>query len=202
MQMRMIALFIFLFPLLSAQTQHADMQELQVHIDRLRTEFDYNGTDAAILISIQDQELYLTQNGAIKKTYKISSAIVGANNKSGSRGTPLGVHQVSDKFGDGAPIGAIFKARQNTGKIAKIITEPIDVEEDDVTTRVMWLDGLEPGINKGGNVDSKGRYIYIHGTPEEGLIGQPASHGCIRMYNTDVVELFNSVDVGCLVLIY
>ena len=82
------------------------------------------------------------------------------------------------------------------------ITERIDIKEDVITTRILWLDGLEKGRNKGVNVDSKSRYIYIHGTAEEGLIGEPASLGCIRMKNMDVIKLFNRVRKGTQVLIY
>ena len=90
----------------------------------------------------------------------------------------------------------IFRSRANTGKVAKILTEPIDVEEDLVLTRILWLEGLEPGVNRGPGIDSKSRYIYIHGTNEEGLIGTPASHGCLRMKNDDVIDLFDRVPVG------
>lgn len=205
MLMRVILVAI-LYPMLlivgGAQQSPVSGEAIERHVSRLEKEFGYNGKDPAILISIAEQELYLVRGGAIEKTYSISSATAGVGSLSGSGKTPLGVHQISNKFGEGAAIGSIFRGRQNTGKIATIIKEPIDVEEDDVTTRILWLDGLEPGLNKGGNVDSKKRYIYIHGTPEEGLIGKPASHGCIRMYNKDVVELFNMIDIGCLVLIF
>ena len=98
-------------------------------------------------------------------------------------------------------MNAILKGRVYTGKQAKIISEPVTTDIDLVTTRILRLSGLESGYNKGGNVDSFNRFIYIHGTPEEGLIGQPASHGCIRMYNKDVVELFELVPAGIKVLI-
>jgi len=99
-------------------------------------------------------------------------------------------------------LGAIFKARQNTGRIAQILTGADERSTaDNVTTRILWLDGLEPGVNKGGNVDSYERYIYIHGTDEEGRLGNPASHGCIRMRNADVIDLFNRVDEDTLVVI-
>ena len=94
------------------------------------------------------------------------------------------------------PKGAILKARKWTGAIANIIKEPIDTEFDVVTSRILWLSGLEEGKNLGSGVDSKSRYIYIHGMAEEGLIGKPASDGCVRMYNSDVISLFNRVDVN------
>ena len=100
------------------------------------------------------------------------------------------------------PKGAVFKGRIWTNEIAQIIEDPIDIPEDVITSRILWLDGLEIGRNRGGIVDSKSRYIYIHGTAEEGLIGQPASLGCIRMLNDDVIEIFNKVRVGTQVLIF
>ena len=100
------------------------------------------------------------------------------------------------------PKGAVFKGRIWTNEIAQIIEDPIDIPEDVITSRILWLDGLEKGRNRGGIVDSKSRYIYIHGTAEEGLIGQPASLGCIRMLNDDVIEIFNKVRVGTQVLIF
>lgn len=154
-----------------------------------------------IVIDISEQALYHYKNNQLAAKFAISSATNGIGSKSGSGKTPLGAHRISQKFGDNAPLGTIFKARKNTGVIAKIIKEPIDVPSDSVTTRVLWLDGLEVGKNKGGSVDSKRRYIYIHGTPEEGLIGRPASHGCIRMYNQDVIKLFNETPVNTIVYI-
>jgi len=96
----------------------------------------------------------------------------------------------------------VFKARKFTGNVIKPIIEKIDIKDDVITSRILWLDGLELGKNRGGNVDSKSRYIYIHGTAEEGLIGKPASLGCIRMKNKDVIKLFNRVREGTQVLIY
>ena len=104
-------------------------------------------------------------------------------------------------IGEGAKINTIFSSRINTTRPAKVINEAEDSKNDYVTSRIMWLDGLEDGQNKGGNVDSYKRYIYIHGTHEEGLIGSKASHGCIRMFNDDVIELFDMVKIGTKVLI-
>lgn len=99
------------------------------------------------------------------------------------------------------PKGAILQERIFNGQIANIYTDSTDIYEDKVTSRILWLTGTEEGINKGGNVDTYNRYIYIHGTPEEGLIGQPASHGCIRMKNDDVISLYSSIGLNTPVLI-
>lgn len=154
-----------------------------------------------VLVSIAQQVLHYYENGGLSKSYPVSTSVFGIGNVSGSGKTPLGVHQIKKKFGAGAAAGTIFKARSNTGKLAKIYTDPVNVETDHVTSRVMWLSGLEPGMNQGKGVDSFARYIYIHGTHEEGLIGQPASHGCVRMLNADVIELFNRLPIGTLVII-
>ena len=154
-----------------------------------------------VVVAIGAQRLYLMQDGRLFKVYPVSTSVFGPGAQENSNQTPLGLHQIKQKFGEGEPLGMIFKARKPTGRIAEIIKEPIDIPADDVTTRIMWLEGMEPGINQGGKVDSYKRYIYIHGTPEEGLIGRPASHGCVRMYNEDVIELFSKLPEGTLVYI-
>lgn len=152
-----------------------------------------------IIVDASDQRLYLFERNQLKLNFPVSTSAVGVGSAEGSNRTPLGLHRIAEKFGDGEPIGMIFKARRPTGQLADIQTKPIKGDGDDVTTRIMWLQGLQPGINEGKGVDSHARYIYIHGTPEEGLIGRPESHGCIRMNNTQVIELFNQVPVGTLV---
>ncbi len=154
-----------------------------------------------VVVGIESQRLYLMQDGRLLKAYPVSTSAFGPGGQEGSNQTPLGLHQIKQKIGASEPEGMIFKARKPTGRIASIIAEPRDVPEDDVTTRIMWLDGMEPGINQGGKVDSYKRFIYIHGTPEEGLIGRPASHGCVRMLNADVVDIFERLAEGTLVYI-
>ncbi len=166
----------------------------------VQTELKQQGQPYAV-VAIEAQRLYLMQDGRLLKAYPVSTSAFGPGAQEGSNQTPLGLHQIKQKIGENEPEGMIFKARKPTGRIANIITEPRDVPEDDVTTRIMWLTGLEPGINQGGKVDSYKRYIYIHGTPEEGLIGRPASHGCVRMLNKDVVDLFDRLPEGTLVYI-
>lgn len=170
-------------------------------LEEARALFNYSNEDNFIVAKLSTQELYLIQNEKIINCFSISGSKYGAGSKAGSNKTPLGFHKVKFKFGDNAPKGAIFKARKFTGEIANIYTDKTDVEEDHVTTRILWLDGLEEGKNSGNGVSSFNRFIYIHGTPEEGLIGQPASHGCIRMYNDEVIELYGLVEVGTIVLI-
>jgi len=166
----------------------------------LQNRFPKFSKNPLIVISTNEQKLYLIENLKVTQNYTISTAEAGLGNQSGSNKTPLGVHRIAEKFGQGAPPGTIFKARKNTKRIAKILTQPgARSNADNVTSRILWLSGLEPGVNKGGKVDSHARYIYIHGTDEEGRLGKPASHGCIRMRNSEVIELFNRVPVGTLV---
>lgn len=173
--------------------------DISVSVQKLQEQFGLQEEQPVIIVSIAAQKLLLVKNGDILARYPISSSEYGVGNKAGSNQTPLGTHKISHKIGDGAAVGAVFRSRAATGEIAAIHTDETDVDDDLVTTRILWLQGLEPGVNQGKGIDSHARYIYIHGTPEEGLIGQPASHGCIRMYNRDVIELFDAVQEGTLV---
>ena len=155
----------------------------------------------SIEIDISLQRLYLVDNSTIISSYPISSSKYGEGSKQNSFKTPLGSHMIKEMIGDQVPKNTIFISRINTQREAKIIHDQENSDNDYVTTRIMWLDGLEDGKNKGKGVDSYNRYIYIHGTHEEGLIGQKASHGCIRMFNSDVIELFNVVKKGTKVYI-
>ena len=160
----------------------------------------YASDKPLIIISASEQRLYLIRNNQVQASHLISTGEAGMGNFSGSNKTPLGVHQVAEKFGKDAKFGTIFKSRMNTRKVAQILTKSgVRSKADNVTSRILWLSGLEKGINKGGKVDSHARYIYIHGTDEEGRLGKPASHGCIRMKNQAVINLFEQVPVGTLV---
>ena len=162
---------------------------------------EYRELESLIVVNISTQQLFLLKRGKIEEIYSVSTSVYGTGSKVNSFKTPLGRHKISEKIGEGLPEGAILKGRRWTGAIANIIKEPIDTEFDVVTTRILWLTGLELGKNQGPGVDSKSRYIYIHGTAEEGLIGKPASDGCVRMYNVDVIALFNKVEINTEVLI-
>ena len=169
------------------------------NIESISTE--YRELEELIVVDIATQQLFFLKKGKIDEIYSVSTSVYGTGSKVNSFKTPLGRHKISEKIGEGLPEGAILKGRRWTGAIANIIKEPIDTEFDVVTSRILWLTGLEEGKNQGPGVDSKSRYIYIHGTAEEGLIGKPASDGCVRMYNADVITLFNKVDVNPEVLI-
>lgn len=111
----------------------------------------------------------------------------------------MGLHRVAEKIGEGAAVGAVFLGRKPTGEV--VLPGSADPGRDAITTRILWLEGLEDGLNAGGTVDTRSRYIYIHGTPHEGQIGSPASRGCVRMRNADVIELFERTPTGTHVLI-
>lgn len=157
--------------------------------------------DSYIFVSIKRQKLFYIKNGNVEKVFLISTAKKGIGQEIHSQQTPEGLHVIKHMIGQNLPKNAIFKERVFNGEIAEIYTDKTDINEDFVTSRIMWLEGQEEGINKGGNVDSYKRYIYIHGTPEEGLIGKPASHGCVRMKNKEVIELFDLIQVNTPVLI-
>ena len=152
-------------------------------------------------VIISKQKLFLLEGNKIIKQYEVSTSKYGIGNKSESNKTPLGDHIVCSKIGKGAPIGAIFVKRRNTGRIANIRSRKGASLGDFITSRIIRLKGLENGVNCGEGIDSYKRCIYIHGTPDEWLIGKPASHGCIRMKNKDIIELFNRIKRSALVKI-
>ena len=154
-----------------------------------------------LFVSIAKQKLYHIKNKKIITSFIISSSKYGTGNKNGSNKTPLGLHKIKEKYGDKTPINGRMVGRIFYGNIATIYNDTTKSKTDDVTSRILWLDGLEKGKNKGEGIDSYKRYIYIHGTSEEGRLGTPASHGCIRMKNKDVIDLYRRVEVGTLVLI-
>ena len=147
-------------------------------------------------IDISQQRLYLKQNDDLIKSYPISSSKYGEGSTENSNMTPLGLHVIKEKIGTDVPINTLFISRINTKRTVNIENSRNKTKDDHITSRILWLDGLEEGKNKGKGVDSYSRYIYIHGTHEEGLIGEKASHGCIRMLNNDVIDLYNYVNIG------
>lgn len=154
--------------------------------------------DAAIWISIDDQMLRIVDNGVVTYQARCASAEKGVGSMMNSLKTPLGWHGINKKIGADADWGQVFRSRQATREVWQ---PGEDTKEDLVLTRVLLLDGLEKGLNMGGNVDSMARHIYIHGTNDEARIGTPSSHGCIRMTNDDVIEAFDIIPEGMKVLI-
>lgn len=151
-----------------------------------------------IFVNSSNQTLYLFKNNSLIFESKVSTSIHGMGCKMNSFKTPTGLHKVSSMIGKGLPAGTLFKNRRPTEKVVKKI--PMD-NSDYITSRILRLNGLEEGINKGGDVDSYNRYIYIHGTPHCNKLGSKQSQGCIRMSDSDVIKLFDLVDHKTLVLI-
>jgi len=152
-------------------------------------------------VTLPTQELSLWEDDRLIGVYKVSTALNGAGSLQGSECTPLGHHRIRLKIGQGCPLNTVFVGRRPTGEI---YTQELGKKfpgRDWILTRILWLTGLEPGKNRGGDCDTLKRFIYIHGTADEALLGQPVSHGCIRMKNQDLIEVFNAVSNNTLVTI-
>lgn len=128
--------------------------------------------------------------------YVVSTSKRPPSNVAESLGTPRGLHEIAERIGGGQPPGMVFKARVPTGRHFREVMDPAHPDQNLITSRILWLRGLEPGVNRGGNVDSHARYIYIHGTQAEDRIGQPLSSGCVLMRNDDIVALYEEVRAG------
>ena len=145
--------------------------------------------------------LQLHRKGAIVKSYVVSTSKRPPSNVANSLGTPRGLHEIAERIGAGQPSGMVFKSRVPTGMHFSEMDEGDADTRNLVTSRILWLRGLEPGVNLGGDVDTHRRYIYIHGTQREEMIGRPMSAGCVLMRNADVIELYDQVRAGDLVWI-
>ena len=154
-----------------------------------------------IKISIKQQTLELHNSEGLLRSYAVSTATNGVGNLEGSSCTPLGHHRIRAKIGTDLPINSVFVGRRFTGEIYSAELATKFPHRDWILTRILWLCGEQVGYNRLGNVDSMRRYIYIHGTPDTEPMGIPRSHGCIRMRNHDIIDLFQQVPIGCGVLI-
>jgi len=159
-------------------------------------------TDFLVDIAISTQQLTLIEKNQAIKTYPVSTAKNGAGEQRGSECTPTGWHRIRAKIGAGQPLYSVFKGRRPTGEIYSPELGKQYPQRDWILTRILWLGGLEPGKNRYGKVDTTWRYIYIHGCPDELMQGYPDSHGCIRMHNADVLDLFDRVEAGVKVYIH
>jgi hypothetical protein len=149
-------------------------------------------TSRVIVVSIARQLLGFYRDGELAKSYVISTSVRPPSNVRDSLGTPRGLHEIAEKIGAEAPPGIVFKARVSTGRHFSEFDER-EQEKNLITTRILWLRGLEPGLNAGGEVDTYSRYIYIHGTNHEDRLGTPASSGCVQMNNVELIGLFDGV---------
>lgn len=149
----------------------------------------------AIYLATQQLELF-DDAGELLRRYAVSTAAKGAGELSGSYCTPRGRHVIRAKIGAGQPENAVFVGRRPTGEIYTAELGARFPERDWILTRILWLSGCEPGFNRRGKNDTMRRYIYIHGTPDTRRLGIPDSHGCVRMRNADLIELFDLVPAG------
>ncbi|MEJ2760691.1 MAG: L,D-transpeptidase [Gammaproteobacteria bacterium] len=154
-----------------------------------------------IEISIQDQTLKLKAGEDLIREYSVSTSATGAGEARDSLRTPRGRHEISEKIGAGCEPDTVFVGRRPTGEVYAPALRDRYPDRDWILTRILRLAGTEDGVNRGGEVDSHDRYIYIHGAPDEVLMGRPGSHGCIRMRNADILELFELVEAGTPVFI-
>ena len=149
-----------------------------------------------IRVDIASQTLTLLQGDRVLAAYPVSTGLNGVGERQGSGCTPRGLHRVRIRIGAGCPEGTVFRGRRPTGEIYDPELGGACPERDWILTRILWLTGCEPGLNRGGCVDTLRRFIYIHGCPDTEPMGEPRSHGCIRMHNRDLMELFDAVTVG------
>lgn len=154
-----------------------------------------------IKVSIDEQRLQLLEAGVVSMDTTIATAANGPGEVMHSECTPRGWHRIRARIGDGCPENTVFVGRRPTGEIYSPALQATQPDRDWILTRILWLCGEEPGRNRLGNVDSMRRYIYIHGCPDVDPMGVPSSHGCVKMRNNDVIELFDRVPVGTRVLI-
>jgi len=158
-------------------------------------------SDHYIHIKLSEQRLRLWENGAVVREYPVSTAANGPGEQTGSEKTPRGWHRIRAKIGAGCEIGTVFVARRPTGECYSPALAAGNPQRDWILTRILWLCGEQPGKNRLGNVDTMRRFIYIHGCPDSEPMGKPGSHGCVRMRDQDVIELFDRVAPGLAVLI-
>jgi hypothetical protein len=153
-------------------------------------------TKYVLTVSVARQTLSLFEDGQFVKKFPCSTSRFGIGQIIGSNRTPLGLHRIAEKIGGGEPVGTVFQSRQPVGH-----TSQPEFADAKITTRILWLEGLEPGFNQGTNVDSHERYIYIHGTADQKTIGVPASCGCVHLADADLISLFDLLPAGTLVWI-
>ncbi|MBI3885365.1 MAG: L,D-transpeptidase [Opitutae bacterium] len=148
-----------------------------------------------IAVSIAQQRLLFYEHDVLRQAYVVSTSRRPPSNVRDSLGTPRGLHEIAEKIGAGQPPGIVFQSRVATGRHYRELSAE-ENERNLITTRILWLRGLEPGHNAGGDVDTYARYIYIHGTNHEDQLGTPASAGCVQMRNVEIAEFFEQVRTG------
>lgn len=169
--------------------------------NKTRSALGIKHADRVLLIRIGAATLQFCRNGSVVRAYAVSTSKRPPSNVADSLGTPRGLHEIAERIGGGQPPGMVFKSRVPTGRHFSEIPDEESEGHNLITSRILWLRGLEPGVNAGPGVDSYGRYIYIHGTQREERVGAPLSAGCVLMRNADIIELYEELRAGDLVWI-
>lgn len=171
-------------------------RQLQQTRHKSRQESPYASQSQHIIVSIEQQQLGLFSGADCVQYWPVSTSMYGVGNQENSGKTPLGKHYIRAKIGANCAVNAVFVGRRFTGEIYAPELAQAHPQRDWILTRILWLCGKEPGVNRLGRVDSMRRYIYIHGTPDTEPMGEPRSHGCVRMRNADIIQLFDKVTAG------
>lgn len=151
--------------------------------------------DRLLFVRISTATLQFFRSGVLVKSYAVSTSKLPPSNVKNSLGTPTGLHEIAERLGAGQPPGMVFRSRIPTGRHFSELPDAA-AEGNLITSRILWLRGLEPGVNRGEQVDTHDRYIYVHGTNHEDRIGEPMSAGCVLMRNLDIIELYEEVRRG------
>lgn len=199
--MRIFYIGFFSFICLGFSLNNFSDHTEEIILDYLEMKYPNEQFDSFIYIGIKRNKLYYFNTRKIESEFQISTAKNGAGCEKGSQKTPIGLHEIRHKVGENTPIGGIFDHKEFKGDVKPINTTNEALKKDYITTRIISLRGLEQGLNKGEGIDSYERAIYIHGTLDEGLIGQSVSHGCIRMKNNEIIELFDIIEEGTKVIL-
>ena len=194
-------LFLFISYSISSQQPSSNAAFLELILEYTSTAYPSETLSEFLYVGIRRQKMYHIKNNKIFSTYPVSTSSKGAGNNIGSFKTPTGLHFIAEKIGDNAPVATLFINKKNTGKVVPVNISEVSSNKDEITSRVLSLKGLQQGINKGKKYDTFARGIYIHGTSDEASIGKPSSHGCIRMKNDDIIELFDLLSVGTKVVL-
>lgn len=194
-------LFLFISYSISSQQLFSNAALLELILEYTSAAYPSETLSEFLYVGIRRQKMYHIKNNKIFSTYPVSTSSKGAGNNIGSFKTPTGLHFIAEKIGDNAPVATLFINKKNTGKVVPVNITEVSSNKDEITSRVLSLKGLQQGINKGKKYDTFARGIYIHGTSDEASIGKPSSHGCIRMKNDDIIELFDLLSVGTKVVL-
>jgi len=177
------------------------MTQFSADIARLLDQHTTCGSIRLLIIASQQRLYLLNKDTSVQQSMTISTALAGIGQNTGSQQTPQGLFKIAACIGQGLPINSVFRGRRWTGEVYSEALGRQFSKRDWILSRILWLDGCEPGINKFGAVDTMKRMIYIHGTADELGLGTNLSHGCIRMSNQNIVDIFGQVKCGNLVLI-